>query len=225
MATGESAFDGPIESATIEATEISDEGVMLASVEVNEDDASPREAVYGSLGDGGRPLAPDDDGAAEAICARASDRLPVIAARDLRIEKARATTPAVGTVYKAGYYGAELRFDVVDGEERSTATLTDANGSELVLDEDGVRAPTSPLVQGDPGTAADVLLAQPAIDLLAQIGPITLLLAAAVNALAPGTITPQQITDLTTALAPFLVPGSPNAPTTRAPDLRGEPGA
>lgn len=211
-----------ITGATIESSEIV-EGVALVSVEVNEDDTSARERVYGSLGSGGRPL-PPNDGAAEAICRRVDNNLEVIAVHDLRIETGRATPPAEGTVYKAGYYGAELRFDVVSGQQRSTATLTDNAGRTLVLDDQGVRAPSSPLVQGDPGAAQDVLLAQPAIDLLQQLGPITLLLAAAVNTIAPGTITPQQITDLTTALAPFLLPGPPEAPTTRAPDLRGEPG-
>ena len=224
MAHGDSAFDGVLASTTIVGASTS-RGVLLLNVEaIHGGESSSGEPVFGTLGSGGNPLAPDDDGAAEAICARSSDGLPVIAARDLRIEKARAVPPEKGTIYLAGYHGAELRFEVA-GSTRSTATLTDAHGSDLVLDEDGVRAPTSPLIQGATASARDVLLAQPAISLLAQIGPITLLLAAAVNGLAPGTITPQQITDLTTALAPFLVPGSPSAPTTRAPDLRGAPGA
>lgn len=212
-----------ITGATIESSEIVD-GIALVGVAVNEDDKSARERAYGSLGAGGRPLPPNGDGAAEAICRRVDNSLEVIAQHDLRIEHDRASAPAEGTIYQAGYHGAELRFDVVSGEQRSTVTLTDNAGRVLVLDDQGVRAPTSPLVQGDPLAAKDVLLAQPAIDLLKQIGPITLLLAAAVNTLAPGTITPQQILDLTTALIPFLVPGSPDAPTTRAPDLRGEPG-
>lgn len=228
MARGESAFDGPLAGGQIEATEVSEDGAVLASVRVTDDEKSAAQAIFSALGDGGRPLPPDDAGAAEAICARASDGLPVLAVRDLRIEEARAAAPAEGTIFKAGYFGAELRFDVVDGEERSTITLDDANGTTLVLDENGVQAPTSPLIQGDHAAAEDVALAQPAIDLLKQIGPITLLLASAVNVLAPGTITPQQIADLTAALAPYLVPasgGTPAAPTTRAPDLRGEPGA
>jgi len=188
-------------------------------------ESSTGEPVFGVLGSGGRPLPPNANGAAEAICARSSDGLPVIAARDLRIEKARTATPEEGTIFKAGYFGAELRFEVVSGEERSTATLTDANGRDLVLDEQGVRVPSSDLVQGDPDVAADVLLAQPAVDLLAEIGPIVLALAAAVNALAPGTVTPTQIANLTTKLAPFLAGGSPSAPTTRAPGVRGAPGA
>jgi len=224
MARGESAFDGPLAGVTVKGSQIS-EGVATVNVEAFPGgEGSTGEPVYGVLGDGGRPLPPNTDGAAEAICARSADGLPVLAVRDLRIETARAATPEEGTVYKAGYYGAELRFEVVSGEERSTATLTDANGSDIVLDEQGVRVPTSDFVQGDPDVAADMLLAQPAIDLLAEVGPIVLTLAAAVNALAPGTVTPTQIANLTTKLAPYLAAGSPNAPTTRAPGVRGAPG-
>ena len=106
-----------------------------------------------------------------------------------------------------------------------SATLTDAQGNDLVLDDQGVRVPTSDFVQGDPDLAQDLLLAQPAIDLLAEMGPIVLALAAAVNTLAPGSITPTQIANLTTKLGPYLAAGSPNAPTTRAPGVRGAPGA
>lgn len=224
MASGESAFDGPLATGTIEGASTSN-GVLLVNVEgIAEGEASTGEPVFGALGVGGNPLAPDDNGGAEVICARSADGLPVIAARDLRIERARAAPPAKGTVYVAGYHGAELRF-VTATSDRSTATLTDNAGRTIVLDEQGVRVPTSNLVQGDPGVAADVLLAQPAIDLLAEVGPIVLALAAAVNALAPGTVTPTQIANLTTKLAPYLAPGSPNAPTTRAPGVQGAPGA
>lgn len=228
MATGDSALDGPLAAGQVEATEVTAEGVVVAKVQVHVDENSPRAPVFSALGAGGRPLPRGTDGAAEVIAARVSDGLAVMALRDLRIETAREEEPAEGTVYFAGYHGAELRFDVVDGEERSTVTLTEAHGVELVLDEEGVRAPTSPLVQGDPDNAEDVALAAPAVALLKQLGPIALKLAAAVNALAPGTITPQEITDLTTALAPYLVPAAgaaPEAPATRAPDLRGAPGA
>lgn len=226
MAGGEQ-FDKAHAGGTIETTEIVD-GVALAAVLVSEGDDGEREddsrvPVFGALGVGGRPLDSDSDGAAEPICARLSDGLAVMCARDLRIERGRGSEPAKGTIYFAGYHGAEVRFDVASSS-RSTVTVTDNNGRDLVLDDQGVRAPSSPLIQGDPNTAADVLLAQPAIDLHKITGQIVLLLAAAVNGLAPGSITPTQISDLTTALAPFLVPGSPSAPTTRAPDLRGEPG-
>ncbi len=228
MARGDSAFDTTLAGGQIEASEVAEEGVVVVAVRVNADEVSTEQPVFGTLGSGGRPLVPDATGAAEAICARASDGLPVIAVRDLRIETARQSEPAEGTVYTAGYYGAELRIEVVDEEERSTVTLDDANGSALVLDDQGVRAPTSPLVQGDPGAALDVALAAPLVDFAKNGGPVLIALMNAINTLAPGTFTPQQITDMTTATAAYLTPAAgqvPAAPATRAPDLRGEPGA
>jgi len=220
MARGESAFDGPLAGVTVKGSQIS-EGVATVNVEAFPGgEGSTGEPVYGVLGDGGRPLPPNTDGAAEAICARSADGLPVLAVRDLRIETARAATPEEGTVYKAGYYGAELRFEVVSGEERSTATLTDANGSDIVLDEQGVRVPTSPLVQGDPNVAQDVALAQPLIDVLGALYTFAVNAAAALSGLG----TPVDISTLTTKIAPYLAAGSPNAPTTRAPGVRGAPG-
>lgn len=219
MATADSAFDRDLAGATIEATELVD-GIVLASVRVNEDEASAREAVYGALGVGGRPLPLDDDGAAEAVCARSSDGLPVLAARDLRIEQGRATAPAEGTIYAAGYYGAELRFDVVAGEQRSTATLTDNAGRVVVLDDQGVRVPSSPLIQGDPLLAQDVALAAPLIEVLIATYAALTAAASALSSLGA----PIDISQLTLKIAPYLVPGSPSAPTTRAPDLRGAPG-
>lgn len=225
MARGESAFDGPLAPGTIEGSQITGNGVATFNVSVMSGaENSTDEPAFAALGSGGRPLAPDDDGKAESISARTADGLPIVAMRDLRIEKARTSPPAEGTVYKAGYHGAELRFDV-PSEGVSTATLRDSTGSELVLDGDGVRVPDVAFVQGDKALAQDLLLAQPAIDLLAEMGPIVLALIGAVNTLAPGTILPTQITNLTTKLGPYLAPGSPSAPTTRAPNVRGQPGA
>ncbi len=226
MAGGQGAFDtgGPLAFARIESTEVKD-GVVLAAVRVSEDDGGAGEEVYGGLGDGGRPLPLDSDGGtAEAVCVRAaSGDLPVLGIRELRIETGRAAPPGEGTIYKAGYYGAELRFDVVDGEARSTVTVTDNAGRDLVLDDQGVRVPSSPLIQGDPGAAKDVALAGPLVDLVGALYTVVASLATAVNSLAgPGTI---DISNLTTKAAPYLAPGSPAAPTTRAPDLRGAPGA
>jgi hypothetical protein len=131
--------------------------------------------------------------------------------------------PDEGTIYLAGYHGAELRFDVPSAGV-STFELRDSGTTKIQGDDRGVVVLGPGLTQGSPASAQDVALAQPAIDLLAEMGPIVLLLAAAVNGLAPGTITPTQITNLTLKLAPYLAGGSPNAPTTRAPKLRGTPG-
>jgi hypothetical protein len=219
MAGGEQ-FDKVLTGATVESTDIVD-GVVLAAVRVSEDETSDREPVHGALGVGGRPLDQDDDGAAEAICARASDGLPVMALRDLRIEQGRASEPAKGTIYLAGYHGAEVRIDVADSS-RSTITITDNAGRDLVLDGDGVRVPSSPLIQGETAAAKDVALAEPLVDLVVALYNVVATMAAAVNVLAPGSV---DITTLTLKAAPYLVPGSPAAPTTRAPDLRGAPGA
>lgn len=238
MAGGQGAFDtgGPLTDATIEGTEVSPEGIVLAAVRVSEDDTGAREAVYGALGVGGRPLPLDKNGAAaEAICARlASGDLPVLASRDLRIEAALEAL-AEGTIYAAGYYGARLRFDVVNGEARSVVSLSDGAGRELVLDDQGVRVPSSPLIQGDPGAAQDVALAEPLVTALLAIDASNLSVSAALSALAAiPSLSPAAaalgaaVTALGsahTALAPYLAPGSPQAPTTRAPDLRGAPGA
>ena len=224
-----SAFDDLLASGKVAGSQVSN-GVLTVNVAVSVDETgatvegSTGEPVYGALGVGGCPLPEDDDGFAECISARSSDGLPVIAARDLRIEKGRTAPPEKGTVYLAGYHGAEVRIDVATGEQRSTVTLRDGQLTQVQLTPDGVMVTGPGITQGAPASAKDLLLAQPAIDLLAEIGPIVLLLAAAVNTLAPGTITPTQILNLTTKLAPYLVPGSPNAPTTRAPKIRGTPG-
>ncbi len=223
-----SAFDDVLASGKVAGSQVSN-GVLTVNVAVSVDETgatvegSTGEPVYGALGVGGNPLAEDDDGFAECISARSSDGLPVIAARDLRIEKARAAPPEKGTVYLAGYHGAEVRIDRPSAGV-STVEIRDSATTKMQVDDRGVVVLGPGLTQGSPASAQDVALAQPAIDLLAEMGPIVLLLVTAVNTLAPGTITPTQILNLTTKLAPYLAPGSPNAPTTRAPKLRGTPG-
>lgn len=233
MAGDNGAFDtrGPLAIAAVKGSQIDAvTGAHLLAVEVTvaEDgtaiDGGDREQVYGSLGAGGRPLPPETDGtAAMVICARASSGdLPVLGVRDDRPEAALEDPPDEGTVWHAGYHGACLRFDVVDGEARSVVTISDGAGRKLVLDDQGVRAPTSPLIQGDPGLAQDVALAGPLIDLLVELKTVLVAVATALNTLAPGSV---DLTSLLLKFAPYLVPGSPSAPTTRAPDLRGAPGA
>lgn len=224
MAGGrDSAFDGPLAAGTVKGSQVSN-GVVTVNVEgIAGGESSTGEPVFGVLGSGGRPLPPDDDGFAESISARSADGLPVVAMRDLRSETARAAPPGEGTVYLAGYHGAEVRFDVPSAGV-ATFELRDSRTTKVQGDDRGVVVLGPGLTQGDPGGAQDVALAQPAIDLLAEMGPIVLALAAAVNTLAPGSVTPTQIANLTTKLAPYLAPGSPNAPTTRAPKLRGTPG-
>lgn len=220
-----SALDDLLAAGKVAGSQVSN-GVLTVNVSVGVDengkdtDPSTGEPVFGTLGSGGRPLPEDDDGFAETISARSADGLPVIAARDLRIEKARAAPPDKGTVYLAGYHGAEVRIDRPSAGV-STVEIRDSATTKMQLDDRGVVVLGPGLTQGSPASAQDVALAQPAIDLLAEMGPIVLALAAAVNTLAPGTITPTQILNLTTKLAPYLAPG---APTTRAPKIKGTPG-
>lgn len=221
MAGGrDSAFDGPLAAGTVKGSQVSN-GVVTVNVEgIAGGESSTGEPVFGVLGSGGRPLPPDDDGFAESISARSADGLPVIAMRDLRPEKARAAPPGEGTVYLAGYHGAEVRFDVPSAGV-ATFELRDSGTTKVQGDDRGVVVLGPGLTQGTPASAQDVALAQPAIDLLAELGPAMLIAMAAINALASGTYSPTQILNLTTKLAPFLAPG---APTTRAPKLRGTPG-
>lgn len=208
------AFARVLTQATVKGS-----GAGTLALEVRPDgEGDPSAVVFGgALGTAGsRPLDPDSDGAAEAIAARSSDGLPVLVLRDLRIEAA-AGVARKGTVRLAGYHGALVAIaDQGDG-----TSLVVVSGSDL-------RVPDTAIVQGDIGAAKDVALAEPAVALLAEMGPIVLELAAAMNILAPGSVTPFQITNLTTKLAPYLVLASgptPAAPTTRAPKLRGAPGA
>lgn len=277
MATGDSAFDGPLAGATVKSTDVSGKGIMLANVEAFDGGETDTEApIHGALGVVSRPLDPDENGAAEAVCARSSDGLPVVAMKDLRIEQQSAVPLAKGTVRLAGYRGAAVSVSVAQSGTGSAITLYvpfehdgggtptkahvltmdptsgqenvvlgAASGAALVLAKDGsttcrsgngenfvsitndgvtfsgdLRMPNSNLVVGDPSLVKDVALAQPAIDAISIIGQIVTLLAGAVNGLAPGTISPAQLTQLGTAIGPYVTGGA----TCRAPRIQGQPG-
>jgi hypothetical protein len=118
MAGGDSVFDGPLAPTTIKGSSLSPNGVPLLDVEeYPEADGIPAvgsaaEPVYGVPGDLWRPLDPTDDGAAEAVCARSSDGLPVVAARDLRIDAAAATDLEKGTRRISWYRGVQISMSV-----------------------------------------------------------------------------------------------------------------
>ncbi len=113
MASGDSAFDGPLAPATVKGSDTAENGVVLLAVEVEKGgESSDREPTYSVPGDIWRPLDPTDDGAAEAVCARASDGLPILAARDLRVDLAAATPIEKGTRRIAWYRGAQISFSV-----------------------------------------------------------------------------------------------------------------
>lgn len=209
----QSAFgnEGPLVAATVKASSIGQNNAVLLHVEVSDGgEASPEVPVHGSIGVSCRPLDPTDDGAAEVICARADDGLPVLAARDLRLEEAAGTLEK-GTVRIAGYHGARVSIEVQD----ASTSLVFVRGSDL-------RVPETDIVQGDPNTARDVALAQPLVEVLVELSTAINAIGTALNSLAPGSV---NLVSLNLKLAPYLVPGSPSAPTTRAPGLKGEPGA
>jgi hypothetical protein len=253
----DSAFDGPLASVTVKTTAISARGVVLASVEgIDGGEADTEAPIHGALGVVSRPLDADEDGAAEAVCARASDGLTVLATRDLRLEAQRTAAPEKGTTQLLGYRGASVTiavaasgtgsvltlsvpFDHVGGAPQKTHAITldpatgqeaitvaAAGGATLELAEHAtctggdLRVPESDLVVGDPVLARDVALAQPVIDVLAQLVPMVAAIAAAVNGLAPGSIPPSEIADLVASGAPFVAGGA----TCRAPRILGEPG-
>jgi hypothetical protein len=83
---------------------------------------STEEPVYGALGVVSRPRDPSSAGAAEAVSARRADGLPVIALRDLRLNKARGHV-APGTVSVVGYGGAFLSIDDAPNGGGSVLTL------------------------------------------------------------------------------------------------------
>lgn len=107
------------------------------------------------------------------------------------------------------------------------AILKNSAGDAFLSVSDGVtlsgdlRVPNNNLVVGNPSLAQDVLLAPPAIDLLAVLGASVGAIATAINTLAPGTVTPVQLLQLVAFTLPFAAVG---APTTRAPRILGQPG-
>lgn len=275
MAGGDSAFDRTLAPTTIKGSDTARNGVVLLNVEkIAGGESSAGEPTYATPGDIWRPLDPTDDGAAEAICAEASDGLPVIAARDLRIDAAASTPIAKGVRRIAWYRGVQISMSVAASGTGSVlqlyvpfehgsdgvpakghvmtfdpvtgaVTLLAASGAGVTLASDGsatvksgdgenfvsvtndgvtlsgdLRVGNSNLVVGNPALAQDVALAQPSIDLHTIVGQIVTLLAAAVNGLAPGVISPAQLAQLGVALAPYLAGGA----TTRAPRILGQPG-
>lgn len=93
------------------------------------------EPVYGAGAVLFRPMLPNDLGAAEAVCGRTDDGLPVIAMRDLRISKSRGSMQ-LGSASLCGYNGSFL------GTDKSP----DGTGDVVTLyvpyehDDDGVPA-------------------------------------------------------------------------------------
>lgn len=73
-------------------------------------EGSPDEPLWGALGVVSRPRKPSADGHAEAIAARSENGLRPIAARDLRVNKARGNVNE-GAVGIAGYGGAFVSID------------------------------------------------------------------------------------------------------------------
>ncbi len=162
MAGFDSAFDGRLAATTIKGSSLTAAGVPLLDVEQHpaEEEAgipaigSGAEPVYGVPGDLWRPLDPTDDGAAEAVCARTSDGLPVIAARDLRIDAAAATELAKGTRRISWYRGVQISMSVAPSGTGSILQLY------VPFDHDGDGVPQKGhLITLDPVAGAITILA------------------------------------------------------------------
>lgn len=101
----------------------------------------------------------------------------------------------------------------VDGTQLLTLST-----SEIVMS--GVIKLFGGVVAGDATTAVPVALAPTLIDFVTDGGLVLGKLAAAVNILAPGTISPTELTDLADAIAPYTALG---APTVQSQTLKASP--
>jgi hypothetical protein len=93
---------------------------------------------------------------------------------------------------------------------------------EIVLAHGGgceVRVRATETIVGDPLTAQNIALAPDLIEFVSTASTVLLKLTAAVNVLAPGTITPPEITDLTAAALKY----AGTAPSVQSAKLQAEP--
>lgn len=86
---------------------------------------------------------------------------------------------------------------------------------------------TNNLLAGNTALVQDVALAAPLVAVLKVAGPMIAAIAAAVNGLAPGSISPADLVALNAAVALYLTPAAglvPAAALTRTTKIQGEPG-
>jgi hypothetical protein len=98
------SFDWVFTLARVVATSLKGpRRVLVANVEGIEGETSNEQLAFGALGVITRPLPPDADGAAEAICVRTEDGLMPIGWRDPRLSAQ--TNGKAGEAILTGYYG------------------------------------------------------------------------------------------------------------------------
>jgi hypothetical protein len=147
-------FDWVFSLARVVATSL--EGakrVLLANVEGIEGETANKQLVYSALGWFGRPLPPDANGAADALCARVEDGLIPFAMRDPRLSvKTNAKNGELGIAHYDGGFislkrnAASDGTDVTiyapkaDGSKASVISIdtTDANSNITLMHDSGV---------------------------------------------------------------------------------------
>jgi hypothetical protein len=147
-------FDWVFSLARIAATSL--EGakrVLLANVEGIEGETANRQIVYSALGWFGRPLDPDANGAADALCARVEDGLIPFAMRDPRLSvKTNGKKGELGIAhYDGGFVSLKRNVDndgtditlyapKADGSKASVISIdtSDANSNITIMHDTGV---------------------------------------------------------------------------------------
>jgi hypothetical protein len=147
-------FDWVFSLARVVATSLKGtKRVLLANVEGIEGETANEQVAYGALGVITRPLPPDANGAAEAICIRVEDGLFPIAWRDPRLSAQTNGKP--GEAILTGYYGGFVSLKPnatsdgcdftayapkADGSAASVISIdtSDANSNVTIMHDSGV---------------------------------------------------------------------------------------
>lgn len=163
-------FDWVFSLARVVATSL--EGakrVLLANVEGIEGETANKQIVYSALGWFGRPLPPDANGAADALCARVEDGLIPFAMRDPRLSvKTNAKDGELGIAHYDGGFVSLKRNATSDGTD-VTIYAPKADGSKAsVISIDTTTANSNVTIMHDSGVS--VQLAGSKILLMNRLG-------------------------------------------------------
>lgn len=148
-------FDWVFSLARIAATSL--EGakrVLLANVEGIEGETANKQIVYSALGWFGRPLDPDANGAADALCARVEDGLIPFAMRDPRLSvKTNGKKGELGIAHYDGGFVSLKRNATNDGTD-VTIYAPKADGSKAsVISIDTTTANSNVTIMHDSGVS------------------------------------------------------------------------
>ncbi len=163
--------------------------------------------VYGDMGLGDRTNCLWFDGTTGSVQLYAPHKNSD-AASSFVINLADPANPAVQILHGDGQGIALMDGGVLIYNANGTAAVQVLKTGSIVLR--GTFTLAGGGVFGQPQTGEAVALAQPLIDLMAVVGPVIAALMNAVNALAPGTFTPEQISSVTEAAAKYVFPGAPD---------------